>query len=386
DYIVVVELGVFLGAGMLALEIARRLSRRWQAFELFPKDMMDATAALVMAGIAAHFANYFFSGYAKLQLDGGPWLWVTQNPTEVLISNSWVGGFLPTAHLENVASATYAFGEATRPLVNVATLLGQLAALVMLARRSLMIAITLFYDLTHVVIYLLTGIFFWKWIILNLALVAAMRQLPDLVERKRVVIAAMLLVFLSQEQFSVARLGWYDTPAQTVSEVYAVTTDGREVRVPSNFFGTVSVTSAQHRFGRIEDGHYPTSTWGTAYSEEEFLAGIASCSFEGDTTDRFRQDRSKIERLVQIAHAYSVERHAKTGDYKYDLFPHHIWSNPWYFDEFAALVPGDIEHYIYRTRSECVSMENGAPQVRLDYIDEFRIEPTEVANLTPAGS
>ncbi len=383
DYIVVVELSVLLGTGMLALEVARRLKGRWPFFDLSPKDVMDASALLVMAGIAVHFANYFFSGYAKLALDGGPWLWVTQNPTEVLILNSWVGGFLPSAHFENVASATYAFGEATRPLVNVATLLGQLAALVMLMRRQLMIAITLFYDLTHVVIYLLTGIFFWKWIILNLALVVAMRQLPDLVERKRVVLSAMLLLFLSQEQFSVARLGWYDTPAQTVSEVFAVTNDGRQVRVPSNFFGTVSVTAAQHRFGRVEDGHYPSSTWGTVYSEDEFLAGNDSCTFGDLTATRFQQDRETIERHVQIAHAYSVERHARTGDYRYDLFPHHIWSNPWYFDEFAALVPEDVQHYIYQTRSECVSMESGVPTVRLDVLDEFTIEPAGLNNLMP---
>ena len=77
--------------------------------------------------------------------------------------------------------ATANFGAWAQTPINFATLFGQLAAVLMLFRRKLMIAITLFYDLAHIVIFFVT-VFFWKWILLNLALVAAIRLLPPFVE------------------------------------------------------------------------------------------------------------------------------------------------------------------------------------------------------------
>ncbi|MCY4336925.1 MAG: hypothetical protein OXC60_19900 [Litoreibacter sp.] len=155
---------------------------------------------------------------------------------------------------------------------------------------------------------------------------------------------------MSPQAFTIVRLGWYDTPAQNVSEAFAVTEDGREVRVPSNYFGTISVTAAQHRLGRVEAGHYPMSTWGTAYSMSDFQRGNRSCAFGSEEPWQFKRETSDVVKQLQLAHAYSVQRYEKSGDHKYDLFPI-------IFDQ----TPGTLTNLLNlsQTRSRTMCMQHG---------------------------
>ncbi|MGI1662811.1 hypothetical protein ACRDNQ_11275 [Palleronia sp. KMU-117] len=375
DYIPVVECALFLGVAhsLLGEGLAARMRGLVKRFETL--DVMRASTVLFVLAVGFHFSNYFYSGLQKVVLEGGPVLWVTDNPTHQLALNAAVGGFLPVAHWPGVRDLTLQSATFLEPFINVTILLGQLAALVCIARRYSMIGVTLFYDLTHAVIFLVSGIFFWKWIIMNLALVAGMRRLPGWVESRSVVVAGVLAVLFAPQAFNIVRLGWYDSPAVVLSEVVAVTEDGREWTVPSNYFGTVSVTAAQSRMGRPDPGHYPTVTWGTTQEEAVFREAAADCRF---AVERWQYPRTEeeIARIVRLIHAYALQREAATGRYAYDLFPHHIWSNPFMFKEFAALPKSEISHYLYRVRSVCIRAQDGGIALREDRRDEFRIPVT----------
>lgn len=88
DYVVVVEFGILLGTGMLVLEASQRLAAKWEKLRPEKEAIENTTALLVVAGIAVHFADYFYSGHAKMVLDGGPWVWLFENPTAVLTPNA----------------------------------------------------------------------------------------------------------------------------------------------------------------------------------------------------------------------------------------------------------------------------------------------------------
>jgi hypothetical protein len=49
----------------------------------------------------------------------------------------------------------------------------------------------------------------------------------------------------------------------------------------------------------------------------------------------------------------------------YDLYPHHIWSNPWLFDDFAGLAPDKVVSYVYEVTSSCVSLADAGPASRI---------------------
>lgn len=372
DYMAVLESALFLGLAhcLIGKGAAERLRNLIPAFR--DTDIARISTVFFIVAVAAHFSNYFYSGWQKLALDGGPFLWAFTNPTYILAHNAVITGMLPTSHFETVSQWAIAGAERSWPLINAATLIGQLAAIVCIARRRLMIAITLFYDLTHVVIFLVSGIFFWKWIIMNLALVAAMHRLPKWVEERRFIFGAILVVWMAPQAFEIVRLGWYDSQALTYSETVAVTHDGEEIVVPSNFFGSISVTAAQSRLGRVEAGHYPTVTWGTTQDSEIYRQARDGCRFE-DSPWRFEATQQTVTRLIQMTHAYAVQREQRSGHYTYDLFPHHIWSNPFEYQRFASLSMGDISHYLYRTSSVCVMPDRGTRTYRLDHQDEFMV-------------
>lgn len=371
DYIAVIEIGLFIGSGLCLLGPIRTRLPFTLGRIIAAADIQATTTLLFVAAVGVHFANYFYSGFTKVDLAGGPLLWVMENPTEVLTFNSWLSGFLPIGHLEGMSLAVADSAGQLRPLINISILLAQLGSVIFILRRRSMILITLFYDLTHVAIFLLSGIFFWKWIILNLGLVAAMRRLPRWVETPIPMILGVASVLLAPNFFHIARLGWYDTPALTRSEIYAVTKDGKEVRVPSNFFGTISITLGQHRLGRVAEGHYPTVTWGTTQSLKVFREALNNCSIEKDDRIAFKSDKDKIARIIQLTHAYAVQQAQIDGAYHYNEFPHHIWSNLWAYEDFASKSLDEIDHYIYRTISECVSLGEFGPTAREDFRDEF---------------
>lgn len=381
DYAAVVEMSLFLGLSALVFsgpfqKLPRVLSER-----IFAANRENASIVFLMAAIGVHFANYFYSGVAKLQLDGGMFLWLFENPTEVLSWNALLGGSLPIGHLPVVTSLSLEFAGATRPMINALTLFGQIGAVIFILRRKAMILVTLFYDLTHVVIFLVSGIFFWKWIILNLALVAAMRKLPRWVELPKVSVVAIAAILLSPFLFRIVWLGWLDTPAQVRSDLYAITHAGEEVRVPSNYFGTVSVTAAQHRLGRVSDGHFPTLTWGTAYTKDVFVAGNSGCIFNGDAIRHFKTEPEQVAKFVRLTHRYAEQHATPNSPYPYDWFPHHIWSNPWMYPEFAKLVPSDISHYVYRTVSECAKFEDGEVKATQFHSDQMLIPLDETLDV-----
>ncbi|MBG6147632.1 hypothetical protein IWQ51_005787 [Labrenzia sp. EL_142] len=373
DYIPIVEIGLFLGVGLCLLTPQRtRLQFKFGRFFAMA-DASKTSTLLFMVAVGIHFANYFYSGMAKVLLDGGPILWVMQNPTDVLALNAYVGGFLPSTFLFAGQASGAKTLEALRPLINYSILLAQLGAIIFILRKRSMILATLFYDITHVVIYLVSGIFFWKWIILNIGLVLAMRKLPRWIETPKPMILGVAAIVLSPYAFHIARLGWYDTPALVVSEVYAVTADGKQVRVPSNFFGTVSVTVAQHRLGRTNPGHYPTVTWGTTQNAEVFDKAIKDCSYSADEVWQFKTTPNKIIRIVQYNHAYALQQVADGSTFHYNWFPHHIWSYPLSYRDFDTVALTDIDYYLYRTTSFCVHLGLNGPEIEEVTSDEFQI-------------
>ncbi|MEJ8474055.1 hypothetical protein [Roseibium algae] len=374
DYIALVELAIYGYAAMLTYTALTRQTLMPSISERAKRYGLDAwTLAAFLTLVAVHFANYFYSAVAKMLLGGGPFLWVTTNPTEILAYDAWYGGFFPLAQWETLSVALLAGLTFMRPLSNILLFAGQIISVACLWRRWSMIAITLFYDLTHVTIFLVSGIFFWKWILLNLLLVSAMRMVPYAALRAPLLIVNSAVLICSPLIFKVVWLGWYDTPALTRNVVVAVLEDGRELEVPSNYFGTISLMVAQHDLGRPQPGHFPTGTWGSTKSGQTLTAALENCKLLPDHGWHHRQAPQHIKSPIQLVHRYALQREAHYGSYVYDLYPHHIWSNPFLFEEFSQVLPSEIDHYLYKTESVCISVVNERPLARAVFVDEITI-------------
>lgn len=374
DYIPVLEMALFLGISLMLL--GGGLSARLGPITRLVKrcDIQWAMVLIFMTSVAAHFSNYFYSGLQKMLLEGGPWLWLTTNPTHVLSANTWISGHFPLGAWPETGAAALKSVEFLVPVLNGLTLFGQLCALIFVARRITLIGLTLFFDITHIVIYLASGIMFWKWVILNTALVAAMKYLSRDSERPTSVILSIVIVLTAPEVFHIVRLGWYDTHSLTRTEIIAVTKDGSQLIVPTNYFGVVSVTAAQHRLGRPSPGHFPMVTFGTTQTIDYFQRAEDDCSFGANEVWKFQKDPEWLTHFIQLTHTYAIQNANEDGLYRYDFYPHHIWSNPFMHTDFAAIAPSDIETYVYRTVSSCITIEDGFPKEEVRFLDEIVVD------------
>src|SRR5581483_5502595 len=131
--------------------------------------------ASLVCGIAVHFANYFMSGWAKIVLDGGPLSWVLHNRTHYLILGGESIGTLPFGAWPEISSLPYRLMNYKHLYIvlNAFVLFAQLLCIVAITRVPWMIAFTLFFDVMHITIFVLTGVNFWLWVLLNSSIVGA---------------------------------------------------------------------------------------------------------------------------------------------------------------------------------------------------------------------
>src|SRR3546814_16538545 len=93
---------------------------------------------------------------------------------------------------------------------------------------------------------------------MNLAIVAAFTSLRHQRFDGFVRLVGVVAVIGGTLVFFDARLAWYDTPALNNAYFVAITDDGREYEVPSNFFLAASVTGDKGRVGLVGKDQFAT--------------------------------------------------------------------------------------------------------------------------------
>ena len=317
---------------------------------------------VTLLGVSAHLANYFYSGLKKILIAENPVHWAWENTTYNLLPNAQALGQLPIGFSEEFSTLVYDALIPMNVFNNYLIHIIQLFAIIAICRIRWALWTTLFYDLTHVVIFIVSGIFFYKWIILNISIVMALETIRNKTVRPLFALFLMSFIIISPAMFFVAKLGWWDTPALNVESIYAITKDGRFVEVPTNFWGSFSVTIAQQRLvWDKEQGYLPTGTYGIIFGIDNVRRAKA-CDFDKELLNAkpdaiektFAEERGeKIVAFIQRYHEWAKEMSGDKNNWSYNLYPHHIFSFPWTFADFRALDIDDIVAYRYSIKSYC---------------------------------
>ena len=373
DHFTLIETGSYLILGYL---VFGALARAWPTLaptydgsrtgRAGPQQLTQSSPhpvdALVLAAIALHFGNYFYAGLIKATLGDGPLHWILHNPTELLVLAAWDNSVLPISFDDRLPAFTYELLSHIRVFTNLFTIGAQLLAVMAIIRIRWAIWITVFYDILHVIIFLTTGIFFWKFIILNLAIVAALSSMggPSFPRRWKEILASFVVcspyIFHIMPSFA-----WLDTRSVNEVRFYAVAEDGKEYRVPSNYFLGASITLAQNRLVWPADESFPTQTWGTTRDSAVARRGLA-CDWPQDPGRwhvPFQAPKWAIEKFVRLNHLQILSMTDDNGFVDYDLFPHHIFSTPWGFEDFKKLDKRLIRSYRYESEAVCLGYKDG---------------------------
>ncbi len=312
----------------------------------------ESTFAFLFA-FSVHMANYFYSGHEKVVIGNNFLDWPLHNETYHLISNAFAVGQLPLTLVPGLAEQFFNLFSHTYVLSNLLIFFGQLFAIVCIFRIRWALWTTLFYDLTHAVIFVVSGIFFYKWIILNLSLVWALKSMRGYKIPHQIKILMLFFVLSAPAGFFVARLGWWDTPMLERETYEAVFKDGEKEVIPTNFWRSYSLGFAQQRSNMPDysSGVLPTYTYGITKERSVMASNICNEKLEFDASD----PKLKLSpKLVDFIKGYLTYSLANFGQNKYyDVFPHHIFSMFWEFDGFRTSNKENIIEINYRHDAIC---------------------------------
>ena len=242
-------------------------------------------------------ASYWWPGLGKIRLN-----WITHGHLYFLLSATYANGWL--GFLEPGTIATLTQGVARFDvLMRGITLLLEFGAIVFLWRRVSMLAFLGGWIAFHLGIFALSGICFWRWIVLDLCLLLffASRQRAQsiaLFTRGHFVLSLVLIAGCNL-WFKPVNLSWYDARASYTYRFEAVGESGQTFALPPRFFTPYDYQFTLSGFGYLTPQPRLGIVWGATFDRAvaEALARSTSpeqvftLEFERGTT-HFNPDRA----------------------------------------------------------------------------------------------
>jgi hypothetical protein len=282
----------------------------------------ESANLLVLCLLALFGSYYVWSGLAKLPLG-----WFPNDDLGNLLAASHLNGWLGGAQPESILGAAASIRSWSVPLLGLG-LLVELAPLGLLARRVYAVAAVGACAVLHLGIFALSGILFFQWILLGLALMAFLGSMPrpELFGVRRCVVASVVLMAGAPLFFKPPRLAWLDTRLNVSFELEAVGESGRAYPVERGAMAPYDTVFGRNRFHYLTDAPQVVGSYGGTDDLEIFRklqsgerAGLGPGAVEFDAERAERFDRL-VRALFQREFGRSSWVHALAP-------PPHLWSS-----------------------------------------------------------
>lgn len=209
-------------------------------------------AGAVIAIVGVQVASYVIAGLAKLRLPVGPAWWILRNPLGNLLMTAGANGFRARASEDRLARTARTVNKCSVMLA-LGTLLIELGAGLMLLDYRLAIALTAGYLLLHTGILLASGIFFWKWMVVDVAILASLTMIVGAGHGEAVFglwpfLVTTGIIVLAPWICRPSWLGWTDSGFANFFRFEVVTPMGDRLEIPRNAFEPFDVSFCQSRF------------------------------------------------------------------------------------------------------------------------------------------
>ncbi|MFA5955998.1 hypothetical protein [Hyphomicrobium sp.] len=348
------------------LTVFSMIVTRWGSIILPQWDQQELQEDVTFIAFGLHLGNYFWSAIAKAAAGPHLWTWIVENQTQNLIPYAFDKGALPIAQWPSLVQAVYDGMHALAVPLNLVIFGFQLFAICCVWRLSWLKVATVFYDMFHIGIFVMGGLFFWPWIWNNFTVLLAAYSLKQISNSAK--LACFLTIALgipALHLYKPARLGWFDVADARQSYFEAVTDTGK-ARVPASFFLSQSFgVSLGYMDTASHAGQYDYTPWNAARAYSRQLTSgycpppepAVPASIESDDAKAKRLER--IGRFVRAHHAEMLQREATLGRYNYLLRVHHQPSNPYLYREFTQIPLKDVRAYNLVVESVCYKLEDG---------------------------
>lgn len=235
------------------------------------------TRHFVLVALALIGTYYFEAGIAKLRFrPAGSWI-LEDDLSNLLVAahmRGWLG-FIPDSWIYAAAHPI----RVLSPLLTSFTVVTELGFLLIFVHRRLCRPYLLMAAMMHVGIFLMAGILFWKWILLDLLWFWFFGKEETGVRkiwfdsRLAVVFAIVLAVFGGRQYFR-PQIGvaWWDTNMNEVYEIHAIGQSGTDYRLAPDAFAPNDVTLVQANYWKLAKDRTLVNVYGSAYNHDLFVA------------------------------------------------------------------------------------------------------------------
>lgn len=204
-------------------------------------------------------ASYMRSGLGKAQLD-----WLSFPHINLLMVGGYSSGWLGFLPPESIIPVVKLLGNFNIPMM-LYTLFIELGVIILLARRQLTMLFCLLLPAFHMGVFLVCGIFFWEWIVLELSLFLFFyrtRQQPLQIHTPWHIAMSIVLIGGGSIWFRTTNMSWYDTPVQYSYRYEAVTASGKHYNLPAFIFSPYADIFAFDYFDFLTHDTQLTSAYG----------------------------------------------------------------------------------------------------------------------------
>lgn len=202
---------------------------------LFPK-FRYSSKAFVFLLICIVASVYFPAGFAKLRQG-----WIANDQMHLLFINMYSDGWLGFLSNETASAFTRLLAKSDL-ILKFGAIVVELGCFLILIKKQYSIRFFLLgFILFHLLVYVLTGICFWPWVILEIVLLVALKKGNpfNLIVKKftiQHIILACFLIIASTKWLKPSVFIWHDSPVNYTYKFEAEDEKGIISEIPSNYF------------------------------------------------------------------------------------------------------------------------------------------------------
>jgi hypothetical protein len=328
------EMGVVLRFPVLvaAFWIVRTVTRRRQS-DVF-----------VFAWCCLLAATYWTSGLGKLRVG-----WLTHPHVHLLLLGAYANGWLSSLDPKTVERAARVIASLAWPLM-LFTLVVECGSLVMLWRRWVLVGFFVLAGVFHLGAFAMTGIFFWKWILIDAMLLVyllrgrRLTRMPIFTGERFAM--SVLAILASPVWVPSENLTWFDTPLTYSLELEGVDARGAVHALPAGFFRPYSEAIVLGASGATPP--HPKLTRGMGVTMDRTLASVLESARSADAVFAIERARGIVRADSAASAAFddfvgTYAANARCATERDPLLlrvigvPRHLWTLP-----LDAALPCDV--------------------------------------------
>lgn len=317
-----------------ALLLIRLVAKRWYAVEF-----VSLTIALVASA-------YWVSGLGKVRLG-----WLTAGPhLDALLLATYGNGWLGFLSVDAITEVGRAMGPFLWPMLIGGSIV-ELGAIMLFWQRRVLIGWLVLFVVFHVNVFALTGIFFWKWMAFEAALLAFLLRdrLMDVLPIFTLPYALVgtMLIILGPVWSRPVELAWLESPVSYGYEFQATDVDGDTSELPPRFFRPYDYQLTLQNFAYLYDDKQLPIVWGATDDRT-----VAEAVYGAETVDdvlrieaqlganRFEPTKADtLELFIQQFVRNWNERRSHSSGFSILHAPPHLWTfSDDGFDEQSPIV------------------------------------------------